>query len=59
MVEHSPWESEAPSSIVIMEDHKQRSIKPIKGSIMATTTRSGRKKRIKKTKSRKRKRKSN
>ena len=58
MVEHSPWESEAPSSIVIMEDRKQRSIKPIKGTIMATTTRSGRKKIIKKTKSRKRKRKS-
>lgn len=58
MVEHSPWESEAPSSIVIMEDRKRKSIKPIKGTIMATTTRSGRKKIIKKTKSRKRKRKS-
>ncbi len=59
MVEHSPWESEGTSSIAIMEDHKQRSVKPIKGSIMASTTRSGRKKRVKKAKSKKRKRKSN
>ena len=59
MVEHSPWESEGTSSIALIEDRKQRSVKPIKGSIMASTTRSGRKKRIKKAKSKKRKRKSN
>ena len=57
MVEHSPWESESTSNIVIMEDRKQRSIKPIKGSIIISPTRSGRKKRIKKAKSKKRKRK--
>jgi hypothetical protein len=59
MVEHSPWESEGTSSIALIEDRKQRSVKPIKGTIMASTTRSGRKKRIKKAKSKKRKRKSN